>query len=329
MLEPSSFPKINLNDPELLQQINKRLTLNLLIQGAAAHIYTTGSHLVKDDLEEISPGLTEDYDRLAISVQLNYSIGDNALFLGWPNRWWGYSSKPQKAFRDHPFLARYGNQLASESTRYLKRRAKAKGISATPIIQSWQLLSMLMALLHREEGWESQLEKIAKRAVSDMWDIPVGRLDACLTQDNAFGNLQQPRSFFGRLMRKGVVGYGGVERRGESFSVVAKAWVFPVLLHELVKGTVELICLHGLGCLNDDVYEAVTDEADQLEYEVWLLQAGPEIWRKFIAAAPRQIPLSRSVMHLARLDPQQLEKLMFLIVEEPNRATDQLIALDK
>ncbi|MFT5528156.1 MAG: hypothetical protein ACI9HK_006144, partial [Pirellulaceae bacterium] len=129
--------------------------------------------------------------------------------------------------------------------------------------------------------------------------------------------------------RKGVVGYGGVERRGESFSVVAKAWVFPVLLHELVKGTVELICLHGLGSLNDDVYEAVTDEADQLEYEVWLLQAGPEIWRKFIAAAPRQIPLSRSVMHLARLDPQQLEKLMFLIVEEPNRATDQLIALDK
>jgi hypothetical protein len=280
-------------------------------------------------LEEISEGLTDSYDRLAISVQLNYCIGDNALLMGRPNRWWGFSRTPQKPFRDHPFLARYGNQLATEATRYLKKRAKAKKISATPFIQWCQSMSLLFDLLKREEGWEGQLEKIAKRAVSDMWDIPIGRLDACLTQENTFGNLQVPKTFVGRLMRKGAVGYGGVERRGESFSVVAKAWVFPLLLHELVKGTVELICLHGLNKLSEDVYQAVTDEADQLEYEVWLLQAGPEMWRKFIAAAPRHIPLARSMMNVARLDPQPLEDLMFLVVEEPNRATDQLIALDR
>jgi hypothetical protein len=84
MLESSSVQNPDLADPKLIQQINKRLTLNLLIQGAAAHVYTTASHLVKDDLEEISEGLTDSYDRLAISVQLNYCIGDNALL--WAGR---------------------------------------------------------------------------------------------------------------------------------------------------------------------------------------------------------------------------------------------------
>ena len=36
------------NTEELLQQTNKRLTLNLLIQGAAAHSFLTAHHLVVD-----------------------------------------------------------------------------------------------------------------------------------------------------------------------------------------------------------------------------------------------------------------------------------------
>ena len=87
----------------------------------------------------------------------------------------------------------------------------------------------------------------------------------------------------------------------------------------------ELICLHGLCHLSDEVYEAVIEEADRLEYEAWLLQAGPEMWRRFIAATPRDVSLAETVMHVARLDPLALESLMFTVIEEPNRATDMMM----
>ena len=61
---------------ELLRQVNKRLTLNLLIQGCAAHSFLTAHHLVKDELERIRPGLTRLYDQLAIAALLNYFIGE-------------------------------------------------------------------------------------------------------------------------------------------------------------------------------------------------------------------------------------------------------------
>ena len=66
---------------ELLQETNKRLTLNLLIQGAASHTFLTAHHLVKDDLDAIRAGQTDLYDRAAISFYLNYWIGDVALFI--------------------------------------------------------------------------------------------------------------------------------------------------------------------------------------------------------------------------------------------------------
>jgi hypothetical protein len=58
-------------DPELQEQINKRLTLNLLIQGAAAHSFITAHHLVRDELENVQPGLTRIYDRAVVMMHLN------------------------------------------------------------------------------------------------------------------------------------------------------------------------------------------------------------------------------------------------------------------
>jgi len=118
-----------------------------------------------------------------------------------------------------------------------------------------------------------------------------------------------------------------VGRVGGRFNVKARAWVFPILLHELVKGTLELICLHGLNHLEESVYQAVIDEADQLEYEAWLLQAGPEMWRKFIAAAPRNQTLAKTIMRIAKLDPIPLDDLMIQVIEDPNRATDTMLKL--
>ncbi|NND98617.1 MAG: hypothetical protein HKN47_14950 [Pirellulaceae bacterium] len=314
-------------DRELVDQINKRLTLNLLIQGAAAHTFTTANHLVKEDLEAIRPGLTHLYDRFAISGQLNYCIGEIALTFGRPNRWWGWSRTPQKPFRNHPLMAKHGNRLATGETRRLQRLARTKGVIPYPMFHWLQFWGILFKVTSAESGNASRLEPIAIRAASEIWNIPAHRLDGSITRDVAFGNLREPKTGLGKMTRAGVVGYGGVERRGDQFTVVAKAWVFPLLIHELVKGIMELICLHGLNKLDESAYDAVTEEADQLEYEAWLLQAGPEMWRQFLAVAPREPPLANTVMNVAKLAPTPLHELMIQVIEAPDRAAKRLAEL--
>ncbi len=308
-------------------QINKRLTLNLLIQGAAAHTFVTASHLVHDELEQIRPGLTRLYDRFAISGELNYCIGDNALLFGRPNRWWGFSRTPQEPFRNHLLMATYGNQLATEEARHLKKLGKPKRVIGIPVLHWCQFMALLWKVLRVEKGHQQQLARLAIQVASEIWSIPEERLDGTITQAVVFGNLQADGSFLANVVRQGAAGYGGVERRGDHFTVVAKAWVFPLLVHELVKGTVELICLHGLGELEDDVYQTVTDAADRVEYEAWLLQAGPAMWRRFIAVAPRDRPLANTMMQVARLAPKSLEELMMQIIEEPSQAARMLSVL--
>ncbi len=324
---PSQSSGRDESSSDVASQIKKRLTLNLLIQGAAAHMFVTASHLVHDELEQIRPGLTRLYDRFAISGQLNYCIGDNALVFGRPNRWWGFSKTPQMPFRNHLLLATYGNQLAREETRHLKKLGWPKRVIGIPVLHWFQFMYLLCKVLWVEKGHQQQLARLATRVASEIWNIPEDRLDGTITPAVAFGNLQPPATFQANVVRQGAAGYGGVERRGNRFMVVAKAWVFPLLVHELVKGTVELICLHGLGELEDDVYQAVTDEADRVEYEAWLLQAGPAMWRRFIAVAPRDRPLANTIMQVARLDPASLEELMMWIMEEPSHATRMLNVL--
>ncbi|MCA9132206.1 MAG: hypothetical protein KDA45_03595 [Planctomycetales bacterium] len=309
------------------QQINKRLTLNLLIQGAAAHTFVSASHVVEAELEQLRPGLTQLYNRVAISGQLNYCIGENALMFGRPNRWWGFSPVPQTPFRQHRLLARYGNSLAREETRHLRQRARGKGLCTWPLFHWFQFMGLMAKVTWQEKGLALPLTRIAVTAASRIWDIPEQRLDAALTMQPAFGHLQRPRTRLGRMCRQGVIGYGGVERREGRFVVMARAWVFPILLHELVKGIVELICLHGLGDLDESVYRAVTEEADQLEYEAWLLQAGPAMWRRLLAVAPRGQSLAHTVMSIAQLQPQRLEDLMLMVIEQPQQAAVALTKL--
>jgi hypothetical protein len=70
---------------------------------------------------------------------------------------------------------------------------------------------------------------------------------------------------------------------GDKPKIVAEAWIFPVLLNELIKGTMELLAAHGLP---EDEREAkyVIDKADFLSSEVWDMRLGPGIWEKFINA---------------------------------------------
>lgn len=70
---------------------------------------------------------------------------------------------------------------------------------------------------------------------------------------------------------------------GEKPKIVAEAWCFPVLVHELIKGAMELLAAHGLP-EDERIADYVMDKADFLKGEVWDMRLGPGIWEKFIDA---------------------------------------------
>lgn len=62
-----------------------------------------------------------------------------------------------------------------------------------------------------------------------------------------------------------------------------QALVFPVLIHELVKGVMELLSGHGLP-KDKKIGEFVINKADFLEAESWDMRIGPALWDRFTNA---------------------------------------------
>ena len=302
----------------LQDEINKRLILNLLIQGAASHVFLTANHLVKDELESIRPGITKLYDKFAISGSLNYCIGEIALWFGRPNYWFGFSRRPRKIFASSPFLSRYMNQLATETTRDLQKRGFKKGVIGIPFLHWLQFIYILSRTYFIDKRLRPRLDDYAAQVVSQIFHIPITQLDGCITNQVAYAPIRTPKSMIGQMILSGAVGFGGVQRKENRFVVVGRAFVFPLLVHELAKGTMELICLHGLNKMNDGLYEQVMLEADQLEFETYQLQAGPAAWRHFLEIVPRNCELSKVVMCVAKLPPVTLDRLMTTMMERPH-----------
>jgi hypothetical protein len=103
-----------MTDDELRGEINKRLTLNWLIQGAAQHAGMTFHHLVRDELDALDPRLLLLYDQYALINLLQYWQVEGVLLLGWPPWFWRRAgSNPRHPFFEHPLLSRFGGILAA------------------------------------------------------------------------------------------------------------------------------------------------------------------------------------------------------------------------
>ncbi len=315
------IPDSVLMSDRIRDETNKRITLNYLIQGAAAHSFISAHHLVRDELEAIRPGLTKLYDRLAASVKLNYIIGDIVILYGLPMRFWNRIHRPSHPFHHHALLVKHGKRLYREARRHLIAHAWRKWVIAIPFLHFPQMLWLIVRVMSAERKHRYQLARLAEKTASQIWGISTDRLQGRIGTDIAFGNLRTPKTTVGVMTRQAAAGYGGValQQNGE-FTVIGRSWFFPLVVHELVKGTAELVCLHGLNTLDDETYELVTDEADQLEYETPMLQSGAALWRRFLAALPANADLADTLMHVARLDPSSLEELMFAVVENTERA---------
>jgi hypothetical protein len=86
----------------------------------------------------------------------------------------------------------------------------------------------------------------------------------------------------------GVAGKEEVDIETDPPTVKARGVFFPVLVHELIKGTMEILGTQGLP---DDPKQAemVMASTDTLANEIWDLRLGPVLWEKFIEAYPEKL----------------------------------------
>jgi hypothetical protein len=90
------------------------------------------------------------------------------------------------------------------------------------------------------------------------------------------------------MSQQGVGGKEEVDIETDPPTVKARGLFFPILVHELIKGTMEVLGTQGLP---DDPKQAemVMGSTDTLASEIWDLRLGPVIWEKFIDAYPSQL----------------------------------------
>jgi len=73
------------------------------------------------------------------------------------------------------------------------------------------------------------------------------------------------------------------EEGEEEPRVEATAWIFPLLVHELIKGIMELAAIGWAeGHLEADEQRHVIDRADTVAGEMWGMRLGPGMWEKFL-----------------------------------------------
>lgn len=136
-----------MNDHSLRDEINKRLTLNWLIQGAAQHAGMTIHHLVRDELNALDQKLLRLYDQYALINLLQYWQVEGLIALGWPPHFWRRAASSRShPFYAHPLLSRFGGMLAAEGGRRALESCKEKGVTRFPFLFSFQVVGLIARL---------------------------------------------------------------------------------------------------------------------------------------------------------------------------------------
>lgn len=310
--------------PELRHLVNKRLSLNILIQGAASHVHLSAHHGVKEKLDAIDPTLVELYDQTIAGATLAYWDGLIRIVYGRGIKFWSKLDHRKNPFFHHRFLRRHGKSLATIAYQSAVERAQKKQMPASCMALERKLAEVALEVMAREAHSQRALEPIAKDACLQVIDIPRRLLNAEITRVPKWGTVREPKTVRGRFLLKAMVGWGGVDKIDGELQVVAKAIFWPLLVHELVKGSMELICLHGINDVSDDEYQVVMDQTEHVEYEVPMIQIGPAIYQAFLKVLPRPNSLAESTMVLSQMEPIEFEEFLFEMIEAPETAKNIL-----
>jgi len=311
------------------REIEKRHTLNWLIQGASQHAGLTLHYLVQDELNAFDKKLLQCYDEFALMVLLQYWRGLSVLVIGRPQRFWNRAlSDRAHPFFGHPLLSTCGGMLAEASKQHALNRCREKRYSMLPFVFSFRALAMVRRIRALEASFRAELLELAKQTATVVWGIPGERFDVELSREMPIPADQfRADNFQASHLRGCVIGYSHVVRKENRLVVSAKGITWQMVAKELVKGTAELICLHGLSSLPDRTYQRVIDTADRLELEPWLLQSGGELWRRLLVALPKECSPARALMHLALLPAEELHFVLERVIHNADDARGHLARL--
>jgi hypothetical protein len=107
--------------------------------------------------------------------------------------------------------------------------------------------------------------------------------------------------------------------------VIAQGMTFPILLHELGKGVMELTSLWGLS-KDPEVRKYVADMVDNLESETNDIRLGPKIWEKFVEQMPvdNQEVISLTWHKLQELSDDEFNKIIEGLISNKNEAQNKV-----
>lgn len=112
--------------------------------------------------------------------------------------------------------------------------------------------------------------------------------------------------------------------------IKAKGMVFPVLIHELCKGVMEVLSTNGLPT-EENVAQYVIDKADFMQAEPWDMRFGPAMWRKFCDAIPADdFKLKHHVYtDLASMEPEEFSGVMKEIIAGTKKGKSKIAEMTK
>ena len=123
------------------------------------------------------------------------------------------------------------------------------------------------------------------------------------------------------------MGQSEVDEETDPPTVKARAFTFPLLVHELVKGVYEIFGTHGLP---DDPrqQEMILSAEDTLPAEIWDSRLGPIFWEKFMGAYPIELfdEDKKHIQHylfmrFSKLDAKEFFKVAKLILSGDPKGT--------
>lgn len=121
-----------------------------------------------------------------------------------------------------------------------------------------------------------------------------------------------------------VGGKEEVDRNTDPPTIVARGINFPVLVHELIKGVMELFAIQGRptdeeGNEDEEAWSDIEGSEDTLEKEMWDLRLGPAIWDRIRKQFPEDI----------LTDENKVELQNYLLVEIFRLPAKQFLVLMK
>lgn len=166
-------------------------------------------------------------------------------------------------------------------------------------------------------------DKLARGSVYSSWFMSIEQIVNMAGQKGGDVHVEWPEQ---AQQPEAMPGEEPEQPQEEAGPVVkATGLVFPILVHELAKGCMELLTMHGLP-QDEQTLKKVYKHADKWEDEVFHFFVGPALWRRFLKVVDRT-KLPESIAALSRLEPDDLHGVVRSIVENPAEAQERLAEL--